>query len=95
MAMHVIILDEASDETRGAVHEVIKANAKGWWHRYPNVWMAGGDNSAADWRDMLKPLVKAPTSVLVLRLPETGHPKWAYFGPDAQDRMKWFHSNYS
>jgi len=91
---YVIILDRAGNEERQSVHEAIKENANGWWHRLENTWIVGG-LTASEWRDVAKgAMFKGPSSILVLALPkEEAKRYWAYFGPKAKERSEWLHNN--
>lgn len=66
---YLIALDRITDEQRQLAHEVIKSNATGWWHRFQDVWIAGG-RDAAQWRDLLVDVVgqEGPTQLLVFAL---------------------------
>lgn len=91
---HVILADSLSVEQRDAIQSVVKEHARGWWHRFPDVWIVGG-GTAKEWRDRVKPFIgSGGASVLVITLPSEGR-RWAYFGPDGEQRMKWLHSSYS
>jgi hypothetical protein len=91
----LIVLDRANPDELNSVQEVVKNNARGWWHRYTNVWFAGGGTSATYWRDLISPVLESgPSSVLVLRLPKRGARSWAYYGPEGEERLKWLRANY-
>lgn len=90
-----ISVDRATQAELNQIHEVIKANANGWWHRHLNFWIVG-DGSALEWRNLIKPYLVSGSSVLVLKLPaEDGDRNWAYSGPNAAEKCKWIHNNYS
>lgn len=97
-SMCVILLDGAGVALREKIHDSVKENANGWWHRFQNCWLAAG-HSPKYWRDLLKPYVaEAPESaaILVLALPPLDDDRlWAYFGPDAEGKMGWLHRNYT
>jgi hypothetical protein len=86
---YAILVDRATDAQLQAVHQAVKDAANGWWHRFTNVWLVGG-KTAVEWRDLLKPLVSAPGSVLVVRVDGS---QWAMSGPDVQERAAWLHKN--
>lgn len=91
-AKFVVVVDRASDAQLQSVHQILKANASGWWHRFTNTWVVSSDDkTAAYWRDLLTPIVSRPASVLVLKVDQTS---WAYRGPDAKERAAWFHQNF-
>src|SRR5437868_4271855 len=95
--MFLVLLDEATAESRAAVHESIKEHAagRGWWHHFPNVWIVGG-GSAIFWRDLLRNLIPPPGSVLVMKLPDQDPERlWAYSGPGSSTRTKWLNESYS
>ena len=52
------------------------------------MWIVGGDWSAADWRDFIRPAVHGDllASVMVLH---AGPDAWAYYGPNAAIRCGW------
>lgn len=91
---HIIVVDRGTDEELNAVHQVVKAEAKGWWHRFTNVWLVGG-RTTNEWRDALQEIIRGgPSSVLVLRLPKHADRHWSYFGPKWKERCEWIHNNY-
>lgn len=93
--MFLIVLDRADTEELNAVQKIVKENARGWWHRFTNVWLAGGGDSAVYWRDLIKPALKpGASSVMVLLLPAPADRRWAMFGSEAKDRAAWIHKNY-
>lgn len=88
------------------VHDVVKANADGWWHHMPHVWIVGGNREAIWWRDQIQPILYPPPllpyfpgqlalrpSVLVLALPDSWR-GWGYFGPNDQNEIGWLESEY-
>lgn len=86
--LFVIILDQANDAEREAMQGIVKKHAEGWWHRFEDVWFVGG-KTAAEWRDLAKPAIKAgPSAILVMRLPDKPR-AWSYYGPQAKERLKW------
>lgn len=92
---YLIVFDQLSDERRDVAHEIIKANANGWWHNMPNVWIVG-DHDAAFWRDILQPVISGTgASVLVLHLPPPGGRGWAHFGPGSESKTEWFYRAYT
>ena len=91
---YIVILDRGNSTERSAIHAIVKENSDGWWHQYADTWIVNG-TSASRWRDLVKPALKpGPSSVMVIRLPDSDDRKWAYFGPKAEQRGKWLHSNY-
>jgi hypothetical protein len=87
--MAVIIFDRIRPEERQAAHEIIKANANGWWHHFENTWIAGG-KTPGEWRDLLSDVIPTgPSSVIVFALPST--PGWASFSRSGI--VDWFHDN--
>jgi hypothetical protein len=71
----IIILDQPDPAERQAVHDLIKENSSGWWHHFPDVWIAGGQPVTA-WRDMIAS--QTPGKVMVLALPDaTQERNWA------------------
>lgn len=91
--LHVIIVDRAAPDQLNTVHEAIKEEADGWWHRFENTWVVGG-LSSAQWRDLVKEHIHSGASVMVLRLPdEQAKRNWAFFGPRAKERAAWLHRN--
>ena len=90
----VIILDRASTEQRNAVHELIKVNSRGWWHRFIDVWIASG-KTVEEWRDLIAPAISNPASVLVIKFPEKepGNTRWASSGPNSSETFAWFRKN--
>jgi hypothetical protein len=91
----VIVLDRATPEERAAVHEIIKANAKGWWHHFADTWIVGG-KTAQTWTQLLKPaLPTGQSSILIFRLPANPAPAdWSYFGIDGQKRLRWMYDTF-
>lgn len=90
---YAISVDRAQASELDRVHAVIKQHADGWWHRHANLWIAGGQ-TATEWRDLIKPHIQTPASVLVLKLPAEAARFWAFSGNDASTKCKWFHENY-
>jgi hypothetical protein len=90
------LIDGATPTERASVQAAVKEDAKGWWHHFENAWIVSG-GTASKWRKLVKENLSSPSSaVLVLKLPDNKDDRrWAYFGPSAKKRMKWFHSNYS
>jgi hypothetical protein len=82
------------------MHQLITANANGWWHHMSNVWVVGSDKPPVWWRDQIMPLLVPlpgmPTpSLLVVSLPPgESFRDWAYFGPDDANQIDWLHENY-
>lgn len=90
--LFIIILDHADDGEREAVQAIVKDNAERWWHRLEDIWFVVG-RSSGEWRDLVKPVIKqGPSSVLVMALPAKGDRRWAYFGPKADERLRWLHN---
>ena len=91
-----IIADRATPAQINAIQELVKERAKGWWHRFDQLWLVGGPLTARQWRDAVKPLMLAGgASVLVLKLPQNFSERdWAFFGPGGTDRCAWIHKNY-
>jgi hypothetical protein len=93
MADFLIILDRATEQQRRAVHEVIKENARTWWHRFVDVWIVHG-KSADRWRDLVGDEISNPATVLVIRFPTKGdETRWSARGPDTSTKFDWFHKN--
>lgn len=94
MSDFAISIDRATQAELNAVHEIVKENANGWWHRHVNLWIVGG-GTASKWRDLLKPALLSGSSILVLQLPdEDSEKKWSYNGQNAEEKCRWFHDNY-
>jgi hypothetical protein len=91
----IILVDRATDDELNAAHEQIKKKAGGWWHRYTNTWIVGGLTEKA-WRDLVRPVLTGiSSSVLVMKLPDAGDRRWAYYGENVEERMRWLHRNYT
>lgn len=80
------------------MQEVVKQHANGWWHRFESVWLVSSSSSLASakaWRDAIKGslIPSLPSSVLVLSEPD-GEGSWAFSGPSANAKCKWFHDNW-
>jgi hypothetical protein len=91
----MIVLDRATPEEREAVHALVKQHAKGWWHQFSDVWIAGGKTSR-EWRDILRGTIPGGTSsLLVIALPEEGRRQWSFRGPRVRRRTRWLHTTYS
>lgn len=94
--LHVIILNEATDAQIDAVHELLKQHATGWWHHFENVWIVGGELNAAQWREVVTPLIdRGRASVLVMPLPDeaVARQNWSYYGIDTDERLAWLSHN--
>lgn len=93
---YVIFFDALSDERREVANSFIKAKANGWWHNFPNVWIAGGHN-AVFWRDGLQHVIEGTgSSVLVLSLPASPSDRaWAFQGPNSGAKTKWLYDIYT
>jgi hypothetical protein len=85
----VIIADRPDETVRQRIHNTIKGQSTGWWHHFPDMWIAGG-HTAIEWRDMIKVVAKGG-SVLVLSLPEDAPERlWAFSwheNPDSSDSL--------
>jgi len=94
--MSIIVLERPTAETREAVQTLIKKHASGWWHRFPDLWLASG-HPPQFWRDEIRPLVAGTgRGVFVFLLPAAEADRaWAYFGPKAEERGKWLHDYYA
>jgi hypothetical protein len=92
MAEFIIVLDRGTSEEREAIHALVKEHARGWWHRYTDLWIVVGLASTPEWRDVLKPAITrgSESSVMVFQLPESGI-RWAYFGPHSMEKTAWLH----
>ena len=79
--MFLIATSEANDPQHNAVQAIVKAHARGWWHRVPDVWVVNG-HDAAYWRDLIRPvLLLSKAKVVVFQLPPQGGPRnWAIAG---------------
>jgi hypothetical protein len=94
--MCIIVLEKRSIAIREAVQAIVRKHANGWWHHFPDVWIAGG-HTPIFWRDRIQPIAQGQNNgVLILLLPsEDGDRRWAYFGPEAEERLSWVRQNYS
>lgn len=93
---YIIVFDQLSNERREVAHELIKANANGWWHNLPNVWIVGGQ-TVSFWRETLHPVIASTgASILVMNLPaEPSTRSWAFYGPRGSQKAKWLYETYS
>jgi hypothetical protein len=87
----VIVVDRAGAVRLKAVHEVVKGNAKGWWHHYENTWIVTTDKTLGEWRDLVRSAIEPVgiSGVLVLRVAEES-PRWAMGGFRSDSRSGWF-----
>ena len=89
-----ISVDRGTQDELNEVHQIIKANANGWWHTHVSFWVVGG-LKCSEWRDLIKPVLLSGASVLVLKLPSDKKERnWAFSGTNANKKCKWFHDNY-
>lgn len=90
----IILVDRVNAAEREAVHEIVRTHARGWWHRFPDVWIAGG-HPPKYWKKLIKPVIPyGSSSVLVLRLPdEPEENDIGYFGIDGEQRLEWLYRN--
>lgn len=89
-----ISVDRATESELNEVHQIIKENANGWWHRHVSFWVVGG-LQCSEWRDLIKPFLVSGASVLVLELPADSKDRnWSFSGTTATEKCKWFHDNY-
>lgn len=86
----VIIVDRASATKLNAVHEAIKANARGWWHHFESTWIVSGDNNAGQWRDIVTQALvpRGQSNVLVLKISDVPGGRWAGGGAKGSDWLK-------
>jgi len=90
---YMICVDQATNDELNAIQAIVKENAHGWWHHFTSIWIVGGHN-ASFWRDQATPLLTSPSSsVLVVRLPQTGERYWSYFGIETEKRLDWLNKN--
>lgn len=86
----IIVVDRATEAELNACHAIVKKNSKSWWHRHVNMWIAGGKNGPAEWRDMFEPaLIEPDSSVLILTLPPSADREWAFLGFGADEKTSW------
>lgn len=91
----VVLTNGLDVPTRNNVHEFVKTNSQGWWHRFPDVWMVRGQTPTY-WRDRLKEIIRAGTgdSVLVLQLSNTTPgPGWASWSTET-DLTDWLKTHF-
>jgi hypothetical protein len=97
----LIAVENASALQLTAAHNFIIANASGWWHHVPHVWLLESSQNAQWWRDQIQPIIAVPPgiaptpTVLVLELPRKGLGRnWAYYGPNGANEIGWLLSEY-
>jgi hypothetical protein len=97
----LIAVNGASTGQLLAVHNLVVENSGGyWWHQMPHVWIVGGNQPTAWWRDQIAPIINTvglppqmTPAVLVVDLPSHGWMRdWAYFGPNDQQQIDWLQS---
>lgn len=94
---HIIVADKANAAQLNTIHEEVKLRASGWWHRFQNVWIVGGDLKPSQWRDFLKDALAGEpvVNILVLRLPSQESERgWAFMGVAAKEATSWFREHY-
>jgi hypothetical protein len=94
---YVIVVEGATPDALNSVQSVVREKANRWWHRMATTWIVDDGLTAAEWRDLLKPVLTGTgANVLILRLPDAGQNRnWAYSGKAAKDRFEWLHDNYT
>jgi hypothetical protein len=88
--MFLIALSKGTNFQRNLIHENVKANAKGWWHYLPDVWIAGGHDHEY-WGQLLRPILAGSRStVLVVGLPqEQSMRSFAIRGESTEKTKQW------
>jgi hypothetical protein len=89
---YVIAINRATPEQRQQVHEIVKANANGWWHAFADCWIVGG-KTAAEWRDLVGVVFPiGPGGVLVLKI-DTAGATWAYRATFKDSAKEWLRTH--
>jgi hypothetical protein len=92
----IISIGYATDAQRNAVQAKVKANAQGWWHHLPDLWIVGGHDHTY-WAELIKPDVTGTTArLLVLELPASGENNrmFAVRGQFNKNARKWLWETY-
>ena len=91
-ALFILVANELSDEQREKIQDVVKANADGWWHHMPNVWLLSGKTATA-WRDLVKDIVApGPAGILVFKVDTVFSGGWS--GYTQKKMYPWLHENW-
>jgi len=91
----VIVLEDVTTSDREAIDELIIEHSIGYWHKFADLWIVGGQ-SVDFWAEAIERVLAGGSSnAIVLSLPKYGSGRgyWAFM-IDVEKNLEWLRKNY-